>query len=549
MKSEVTHALIALGMIMSAGGAVGCAQVVDVGYMLTVPVYKATFVPKADIKINEYQERIDKLRPIYEAKVAAFREGIATHKKGVSESIDAGLLPEALYHLDSLYALTHPCRETECGSYPYIAVRSLESQGLPPLNTYEAYIEREGIDTEDAFIRDAVEKVFPLIGAYIEKRSFDAADVALEKYAATVAGPDSNGARYVAAHKNLKEAWVNVLVTDAEAVRGAFPGTAALLYAKASLLSSQRGEEAKATELLAQASDLRALVMNARAFEVGTGRISGPFSDDILSHVLRGDYDGEVRPVRGAGERATLSVGTRSPSYSRSTSSTTASFDYQDGTRTVDNPSYVRAQSDLESAERSLSNNTETCNTYTGSNPHSTCSSLDTDARRVELAEEALEGLAPTIEEPIIKQYSYPVTLIHLDTSMAVNASISLEEYRGSFSHSSSSARLTDREHGAYRQNDGSVGADPGIPPSERSGDSAVVARAKSDVDEIVIEALEGYRAGIAGENQGAGGDVEVHDLATVILLRPSTISDELRARLDRVSGITGATQLLAALK
>ncbi len=213
-------------------------------------------MPKADEKINAYQARIDELRPLYEAKVAAFRADIAEHKKGTTDAIGAGNLPDALFHLDALYGLTHPCREEQCNTYPYNAFRNLQDQGIERVNKYEAYIEREGIDTEDAFIRDAVDKIYPFIDAYIQKREFDAADVALEKFAPTVAGPPENAARYVAAHTKLKKAWVDVLVTDAESIRGEHPGTAALLYAKASLLATQRGDEDGAAKHLTQASKI-----------------------------------------------------------------------------------------------------------------------------------------------------------------------------------------------------------------------------------------------------------------------------------------------------
>jgi hypothetical protein len=546
MRTRTTRALAALAALTAL---TGCAQVVDVGYVLTVPIYKATFVPKADETINAHQARIDELRPLYEAKVAEFRADIAEHKQGTADAIAAQNLPDALSHLDALYALTHPCREQQCGTYPYSAFRSLKDQGFEAVNRYEAYIEREGIDTEDAFIRDAVEKIYPFIDAYIDKRDFDVADVALERYAQTVAGPPENAARYVAAHKKLKKAWVDVLVADAESIRGEHPGTAALLYAKASLLASQRGDADGAATLLAQASGLRARVMNERGFEVGLTRVSGPFSEDLASHVMERQYDGEVRPVRGDGARASLTIATRRPTYARSIGSTTSTFDYQDGTRTVKNPAYVSAASDLESARRTLADHTETCNSHTGNDPHVMCSSLDTDAAKVERAERALEGLPETIEEPIIKQYEYPVTLLHLDTTMAVGASIDLTGYRGSFRHGASEARLTDREHGAYSKNDGGVAADPGIPPSERAGDAAVVAQAQADLDAVVMKALEGYRGAIAAENQGAGGDLEVHDLATVVFLRPSAVPDDLRARLDAASKITGATDLLVGLK
>lgn len=526
-------------------------------YNIVVPIYKATFSPNADHDVLAYEARIKKAKPIYEAKVKTFRADIALHKEKVKQHLDAQELVPALTHLDALYKLTHPCREEDCGTYPCGNTCSRQARSnkkLPPLNKYECYLEIEDIDNEREFILSAIERAYELTATYRNERRFDEADVGLTKYAATIAGPDENAARFKKRHKEIKQAWLDVLIADAEQHRQDRPGYASLLYAKATDLATQRDDAALVEKLRAQALSLRAQVHQRYKYTIAVGSTSGPYVGELVNRLLETSFDGHMSVSKASKGQSALKISTSPERYRRATASTSSSFRYISGTREVPNPAYQSAVSSCKSAQRSYQSEADGCAKQpTNSAGQSTrqCDGVSSYASKAERACASVDQYPETVSEDVYADQSYPVTLNHLTTVMGVGATISfnIKSSGGPINVEAAQARLTDRAHAAHERNGSGVAADPERPPSESEGLKAVKSAAYSELKKAAVTSFERYRADLVDLKKDSDEAGKVDALATFIFLNPKSVPKERVAQLEAASKITGAAKLLQGLK
>ncbi len=496
-------------------------------------------------KLDRRQAEFDTVKARYDVSLEEFRQQIATRKQGVDTAIDSGDLAAALDQVGALYSLTHPCGEDECGTYPCEICSNRQLHDLPPINKYEVFIEREGIDDERAFISASMGKIFKLTGSYLSDERFGEADAILAKYIDSIPLPSENASRYTSRHAELKDAWLTVLEADADAASARYPGAALVLYAKAAQLSAQRGMDDDAARHTAKAQTMRAEVIEELGYTIALGSITGPSSNELSTDFLEASYDGAVRPKRSGRARATLDLSLGTPKYKRSRSSTTASFRYISGTSLQTNPDWAFKKRTCETNTGIHDKSVESCNRWGGDNIN--CGSIERDRERMNDSCGELAGIAQQIQVDVYDDFSYPVTLHNLDTTLPVRAKITHADRRKPLSHATSESRLTDREHSAHEKGGQRVSADQADPPSEASGYSAARDDAKSDLRALVMSSFEGYRARLAQAEQG-GDLAESHNLTSVIVLRPGKMPSGLVSRLSAASGVADAAALVTGL-
>ena len=537
--------IIALSMLALGVGA-SC-------YRITVPVAKL-MSPKLDVKYKALEEEIEQLEKQYETSVSLYKTNIQKEKEATDKNIKAGDLEASLASVVRLYGLTHPCGEEDCGTYPCRGKECRESyrrvNKMPPINQYEAYLHRERIDDERDFILDAVDRIYGLTQKQIEEQRFNELDVILTKYVEKIPGPEDNKQRFGKIQKNVKQLWIDTLVVSAQEAADAHPGAAAVYYAKASALATEKGDSAQSKELLDNASSMKQRILEEYHYTVVMGSVSGPHSADIARAVSNGSYSGAMSVAGSGSGNATISITTSDPSHSRSTGSTSGSFQYKSGERQVENPAWRNAQNECKEAQEDYREEAEECAEQplnSGGQPTRQCDGVPSYQSKAERACEQVDNYPQTVTEDVMDSQDYPINLYHLDTTIPVNSRITHEDGRSALRGSSGSARLTDEEHDAHERNGSGVSADYKSLPSESSGVSAAVSDAGSKHISLTQKSFEGYRNKILDADTD-GGDGEIHNIATYMLLEPGNISQDAFTRLVNVSKIDGSGKALLAI-
>ena len=516
---------------------------------ITLPVTKALGGSQVTAQLDKLEEEYAGAKARYEKAVEDYRANIAKSKKETDEHLNAGEFGAALDSLAKLYGYTHPCGEESCDTYPCsgeeCSSRYRSENNLRPVNRYEAYMEREGIDPEREFILEAVERAYALTEQLQQERRFDELDVALGKHAATMAGPPENAAKFQAKHKDLKQAWIDTLVADATNLEGDKPAAAGLLYGKCARLAKEKGDDAQAGEFSEKAETMRARAISTYRYGIAFGSNSGPHASEFVSFLKNKSFDGEV--VVRTGDNASISIATASPSYRRSKGSTTSSFKYKSGTKQVTNPRWKEAQEECEYRQSKYESEAQGCAEQplnSGGQPTKQCDFVPGYRDDAERACAEVSEYPQTVSQDVFDDYSYPVELLHLDASMAIEVRIDHNDGRRAVSFSGAKVRVTDQAHKAYTKNDGGVAADPANPPSESQGFSSLKSDIQGQLSSLVMKSFEQYRSSLVSKHSD-GSEAEMDMLAVYVLLRPSSISDEQRARLIEVSNITDAVESL----
>lgn len=527
-------ALVAL--LLAATSLAGC-------YQVFVPIQKKLWSPRIDANVIKLEKEHKALEGAYKRRVARFRKQIAEAKADTDAALKAGDLSKGMASLVKLYSYTHPCGERSCDSYPPDHSKSRKER--PRVNGYEAMIEREGIDIERAFLLDATERAYKLAETYRTERKFNEADVVLARHLKHIPGPPENTARFKARHAAIKQSWLDTLVNDAKAARDDHPAAAMIMVVKARKLAQQQGKAEVASGFNRDISALRAEAIRKARFTIATSSVRGPHAGDFLAYLKGRRWDGEVAITSGSA-KASLTIETRSPSYSRSTGSTTGSFRYKASTKTVTNPAWKSEKESCDRRQRSYESNSARCTTNSAGDPTRECSLAKSDKGWLDRCRQQLSRMKQTIQQDVFATQDYPVTLHHLDASMGMSASVRPASGSGwrAASHSASRVRLTDREHDAHSRKGSGVSRDPASPPTERAGLSSLKSKVNKDLEAMVMKGFESYRASILFAR--TRDKVATMDHAvTYALLRPSTISKEAASALVKATGMDDAVALV----
>lgn len=516
-------------------------------YRFTVPVAKL-MSPKLDVEYKALEEQIENLESQYETSVENYQNNIEKEKEATDQNIKKGDLEASLASVVRLYALTHPCGEEDCGTYPCRGQECRESyrnvNKMPPINRYEAYMDRERIGNERDFILEAVERIYNLTQKQIEEGRFSELDMILVGYVEKIPGPTENKQRFDKIHKNVKQLWIDTLVAQAEEVEGDHPGAAMLYYAKASGLATEKGDAPQSQELMGQAKEAKERILSDYHYTVTLGSVSGPHSDKLAQIIKGSSYSGAMSMSASGRGNATLSISTGNPSHSRSTGSTTGSFQYKSGERQVENPAWRSAQANCKDAQEDYREEAEECAAQpTNSAGQSTrqCDGVPSYQSKAESACSEVDNYPQTITEDVFDSESYPIDLYHLDTTLPVKSRITHTDGRPDLQGGMGSARLTDEAHDSHERNGSGVSADGVSLPSESSGVSAAIRDAGTKHASIVQRSFEDYRTALLGEDRG-GEVAEIHNIATYIILEPGNVSESAAKRLNEITGIANAS-------
>jgi hypothetical protein len=533
---------MAMILLTSALGLTSCTSTEDAFIFTTEFVQSG-----ATNHLKSLEKTQAELLPKYEKAVKEFQGDIDFHKEETEINIERGNLSKAYENLVLLYELTHPCGEEDCGTYPCDICQTDDRAevSLPPLNPKEIMLERDDLDNERAFIESASDQIYDLAGEYIDGRRFDEVNVVLETFNPRVPLPSRNKDRFTKRANNLKKIWLDVLVKDAKAIEADKPAVAALFYAKARQLAEQI-KDPGVKSFAQKAAELRARVVAERGYTIQIASVGGPASDELLKGVTAETYPAEIR-VESGSARATLSLSTSPPRYSRSTGKTTGSFRYVSGQKDVISDRWQAQFDDCDSARGWLSHSQGFCD----SGSSSSCDDIGKRQARVDEECGALDGIQKMVKQDVWSDYSYPIKLYHLDTTIDFGFVLTHADGRKRLSVPRVSDRLTDQEHDAYTAGipgkETGVGADAANPPSESSGYRSVKSVAISTGRETVLKSFEGYRDTLA-KSSSDGGNTEADALATYVILRSDKVPDAITARLKAASTVTDALELLQAL-
>jgi|GEM_PF-2570759 len=514
-------------------------------YKVTVPVAKL-MSPKLDVKYKALEKEVESLEEQYETSVESYKNNIAKEKEATDQNIKSEDLDASLASVVRLYALTHPCGEEDCGTWPCrgkeCSATYRRANKMTPINKYEAYMAKERIDDERDFILEAVDRIYGLTQKQVKDGRFSELDQILAGYVEKIPGPAENKQRFGKIHKNVKQLWIDALVADAEKVEAEHPGAALLYYAKASGLATEKGDASQSKELMSKAAQLKKSILSEYHYTVALGSVSGPHSDKIAQIVKGSSYSGAMSVGNGRGN-ATISISTSSPSHSRSTGSTTGSFQYKSGERQVTNPAWKSAQENCKDAQEDYQEEAAECAAQpTNSAGDSTrqCDGVPSYQSKAERACAEVDNYPQTVTEDVFDSQDYPIDLYHLDTTLPVKARITHADGRSDLQSGNGSARLTDEAHDAHERNGSGVSADGVSLPSESSGVSAAVSDAGSSAAKTVQKSFEGYRSSFLGKARD-GGVAETHNIITYMILEPGNVSESAAKRLNEITGIANA--------
>jgi hypothetical protein len=499
----------------------------------------------ATSKAKKLEAARDELLPAYAKSVERFQDDIAFHKEETEINLERRNLAKAYESLVTLYDLTHPCGEDDCGTYPCEICLNDERGDLSmsPLNRLEIMLEREEIDNERAFIESATDQLFELAGAYLEERRFDELDGILDEYNPRVPLPSINRERFTERARNVKMTWVNVLVADADSVEAEHPAAATLFLAKAASLAGEI-EDPSAEALGERVASLRARVVAERGYTIRVGSVRGPASKSLMARITNETFPGEIRVVDGAG-RITVSLDVAPPRYARSIGRKTSSFRYVSGTKPAPNPQYARIKSKMEEAQRRTSGS-GFAGSEEGRRDYIRRNQAEAQGLAAELASTPRE-----IQVDVFSDYSYPVTLHHLDTTLDIGFELEHADGRRRMAVGSVKGRLTDEEHKSYSAGIPgkvtTISPDPADPPEESAGYDDAKNRAVSAGRDKIDESFEAYRDAIA-KSSTDGGTAEADALATYVILRSDKVPEVIDSRLKAASTITDALALLRKL-
>jgi hypothetical protein len=484
-------------------------------------------------QLENYEAKYEVAKARYDKAIVDYRANIERTKKATDAHLSAGEFGPALDNLAALYRYTHPCGEESCNTYPC-------GDQCSEVNRYEAYMEREEIDSEREFILKAVDRAYALTDQLQKERRFDELDVALAKHAASIPGPPANAEKFTARHAELKQAWIDTLVADAGALEADKPGAAALLYGKSARLALQKGDEALTDELSKKSRAMTTAAISKYRYGIAFGSSSGPYASDFVSFLKGKSFDGEV--VVRSGDNASISISTAEPSYRRSKGSTTDSFQYKSGTKEVPNKAYANKEDSCRSDENFYNQSIDSCERGGPNNVQ--CGEIESEKEDWDKCLEELSQIPTTVTVDVFDDYSYDVELFHLDASMNITAKIDHADGRRAVSFSGAKVRVTDRAHDAHERNGSGVSRDAANPPSESSGFSSLKADIEGQLAALVMKSFEQYRSALA-DRHSDGGDAEMDMLAVYVLLRPSNVPEERRERLKELSQMTDAVESL----
>lgn len=511
-----------------------------------VPITMAFFGGNLTAELDSLEEKHKQATEKYEQSVASYRGSIKRTMDETNEALEREDIWNAIKNIVYLYSLTHPCGEDICRENPcesgFCTTSSRLENGLPPISSFEAYMQLEDIGSEREFILKSVDRAYELIDKLQKERRFNSADVTLTKYGEMIPGPPENKARFEAKHQELKQAWVDTLVADAVRLEKSNKfGAAAIMYGKASMLANTMGKEDTASKLAAQSKAAGSKAVKKYRYRIDIGSSSGPHASEFTSALRSMRFDGAVGI--GGGGNGTISLSTGTPKYKRYDDSTTGSFKYKSGTKEESNPAYSQKEAECERDRDDLETTTRQCN----EDGDAICGFVDSSRRDLEQCLAELAETPQTVTVDIFDVYEYPIKLLVLDVAMDINATLEHKDGRKAISYRGAKAKVSDKVHDAHQKNDGSVAADGADPPTKEDAYSKLSDIIKSNLGDVVMESFEQYRAQLASKHSD-GSEDELDMLAVYVLLRPSTVLKERAERLDKVSGITGAVETLTKL-
>lgn len=475
------------------------------------------------------------LRVDYDAEIVKAEAEAAASRKKIDAALERGELLTALKAMNKMNMALHGHKD---------------SRGT----RMNRVVRHAGIGQQE-YLRGAAKRGLVLTDEILAQGRFKVVEQSLGEAVSLVQVDAKTKKGFGQRHTLLYTQWLDFLTQSASNVRATHPGSALVYALKGHSIAMNTKNTRAEQELGALIQELSAELELAHGYIFTFGPISGPHADETARSVAAMSWGPRISfvPSLNAHTHSVINVKFGEPRYSTSKGNDTGSFTYISGSRRVRNPAYQSAESDLSYAKSILSDR----ESYAGR-----IASDDSayDAAQRELGEARskvsnLQGkLASTpqeIDEDVYSDYTYPITLHNLTSSMQCTvSSTSLQGLDGVDLDQRLSKKLTDKAHAAHTKGNGSVSADPANPPSRDSGLNSLKKLAKSTLSGVVLDDMKIYQQGvIRGYEELTAKEDRINQLAIYAFISPGHAEQAYLTQLEDLAQVTAIKKLLTDSK
>lgn len=410
-------------------------------------------------------------------------------------------------------------------------------------------VQHAGLEQRE-YLRDAARRGLGRADTLLAAGEFQIVDRGLERAVLLGEVDDRTKKAFKARQGTLYVAWLEYLKQAAANTRKTHPGSA-LVYALQGKSIAAKVQNAQAEqELGALVKELSSSLAKLKGYYYSFDAVSGSFSDNVVKAVARVEWGSQIYYTSSETARTdgmvTMMLG--SPSHRSSQGKSEGSFKYVSGTRMVNNPAYHSAESSLSYAKSMLTEReNEASRTSSDSSGYDAAQRGASEARqRVASAQSKLASTPKEIEENVFSTYTYPITVHTLNSSMKFTASHTSTRGLPTINKSETlRSTLTDEEHAAHTQGNGSVSADPASPPSNASGDNKLEQLATSTLKVVILDGFKTYQASqLQGYDALTTREDRANHLAIYVFLGPGTADKDRVRELEALAKVSDLVML-----
>jgi hypothetical protein len=498
-------------------------------------------------EMRRLEEREAELMQKVEARSKEERARIDTLKQVATESIDSGDLKKGLSALRSLHFKMHPCEGEPCTRHDSRDELLME------------FMIENGTDREEAFVRAQLARAATRADELIAEERYAEVypGVSAASYGFDAYAPERD--RLLGIRDTTGAKWLASLDARAQATRDGYPALSMFYVLKASKVADEIGEDDRAREYAARASQLtRALRernrLNVRiagsigALAESTTRAAAARETPLMAVTLRADPDAN----------ALLAMQASEPEYAVTSTQETGSFTYQEGTTSKPNPDFEELERKREISQRNYDDCKKACvddslfcfhNMYDGMQYRkvgvSACTVRDAALKEVADLNAKIASTPKTVEEPAYKSRSYPLTRHTQSGKSTLTYRVEfLRDGRVLQASKEISSALYDDEHDAHSYKGGGVGASGRDVPSQASVYAELEKAAASwlftELDEVNAAFLEGL-----ADADPADPELRADSIILLDVLAKDGAPVPLLRELDRITGVSDASELL----
>jgi hypothetical protein len=480
---------------------------------------------------EKLEEKHAALRVDYDAEIVKAEAEAAASKEQIDAALERGELLTALKAMNKMNMTLHG-HEDSRGTRMNRVVR------------------HAGIGQQE-YLRGAAKRGLVLTDEILAQGRFKVVEQSLDEAVSLVQLDDQTKKGFAQRKTLLYTQWLDFLTQSAASVRATHPGSALVYALKGHSIARDTKNTKAEQELGGLIKELGGELERAHGYVFTFGPVSGPHAEETARSVAAMKWGPRISfaPSLDARTHSVISVKFGEPRYSTSQGKDTGSFKYISGTRRVRNPAYQSAESSLSYAKSILSDR----ESYAG-RIASDDSAYDAAQRelgearsKVSNLQSELASTPQEIDEDVYSEYTYPITLHHLTSSMQCTiSSSSLQGLDGVDLDKRLSKKLTDKEHAAHTQGNGSVSADPATPPSRGSGLSALKKLAQSALSGVVLDDMKIYQqSALQGYEGLTDKEDRINQLAIYAFISPGHAEQAYLTQLEDLAQVTDIKTLL----